>query len=143
MFLLSKRLGKKFGLLIDWPQAPLFCLAYRFLARGSELFDWIGGKLPQQSVEIGEKHEEFVAGRYRREGYRVLRVSNRSFPDLIVMRGKQVVCLAEVKTGNNYPTTKQINLIKKLKKREGLETIVYWVDKKGRKIIDCKQSSEL
>ena len=99
--------------------------------------------MPQQSVKIGEKHEEFVAGKYRRKGYRVLRVSNRSFPDLIIMRGKQVVHLAEVKTENNNPTLKQKDLIKKLKKREGLETIVYWVDKKGRKIIKQKTSSEL
>ena len=98
--------------------------------------------MPRQSVKIGKAHEELIARKYRRGGHRVWRVSDKGFPDLIIMKGRQVVGLVEVKTEKKPLSRHQENLIKKLH-AEGFGTRVFWVGKKDGKIIKQKTSSKL
>lgn len=71
----------------------------------------------------GEKNEEVVADYYRRQGFRVWRVNDRGFPDLIVLNKKEVAFLVEVKALGHDVHQHQVDFLKKLK-AEGFETKV-------------------
>jgi len=49
------------------------------------------------SERIGRANEEAVADRYRKQGYRVLNVNKKGFPDLIVLEGNEIKFFIEVK----------------------------------------------
>jgi len=41
-----------------------------------------------ENPEIGRANEEEIAEKYRKQGYQVLNVNEKGFPDLIVLRDK-------------------------------------------------------
>lgn len=53
------------------------------------------------SKGLGIENEEIVAERYRKQGYRVLNVNKKGFPDLIVLDGSEVKFIVEVKGGKH------------------------------------------
>lgn len=53
------------------------------------------------SKKLGRKNEEIVTERYRKQGYRVLNVNKKGFPDLIVLDGSEVKFFIEVKGGKH------------------------------------------
>lgn len=53
------------------------------------------------SEKIGRINEETVAERYRKQGYRVLNVNKKGFPDLVVLEGNEIKFLLEVKGGKH------------------------------------------
>lgn len=63
------------------------------------------------SEGIGKANEKMVADRYRKQGYRVLNVNKKGFPDLIVLEGSEVKFLVEVKGGKHkvHPFQEEIH----------------------------------
>ena len=53
------------------------------------------------SEKIGTANEEIVAERYRKQGYQVLNMNKKGFPDLIVLDGSEVKFFVEVKGGKH------------------------------------------
>ncbi len=68
------------------------------------------------SQEIGRTNEETVAERYRKQGYQVLNVNMKGFPDLVVLKGKEIQFFVEVKGGNHEVHSFQRDTHEELKK---------------------------
>lgn len=62
-------------------------------------------------VEIGRKNEEIIAENYRKQGYQVLNVNKKGFPDLIVLKDGKVEFFVEVKGGRHkvHPFQKEVH----------------------------------
>jgi len=50
------------------------------------------------SQKIGIENERKVAENYRKQGYQVLNVNEKGFPDLIILKDRKIEFLIEVKT---------------------------------------------
>jgi len=68
------------------------------------------------SEKIGRLNEEIVAERYRKQGYLVLNVNEKGFPDLIVLKGKEIQFFVEVKGGKHKLHDFQVEFHKRLEK---------------------------
>lgn len=84
--------------------------------------------------EKGIENEEIVAKHYREQGYQVIDINEKGFPDLIILKNKQVLFFVEVKAlGVSLKSYQKEAHIKW--KKEGFETKVkYVVD---GKVVKC------
>jgi len=55
-----------------------------------------------QPQKEGRENEEKIAEKYRKQGYIVLNVNEKGFPDLIVIKDKEIEMFVEVK-GRKHP----------------------------------------
>ena len=53
------------------------------------------------SEKIGKRNEKQVANKYRKQGYQVLNINSKGFPDLIVLDGNTIKFFVEVKGGKH------------------------------------------
>lgn len=55
----------------------------------------------EKSRVLGIKNERRIARKYGKQGYQVLIVNEKGFPDLIVLKDKEIKFFVEVKTGKH------------------------------------------
>ena len=82
----------------------------------------------------GIENEGVVAKHYREQGYQVIEINEKGFPDLIILKDKQVLFFVEVKARGVPPTHVQKEAHIKWKK-EGFETKVKCVA--DGKVVKC------
>ena len=70
----------------------------------------------EKSTVLGIKNERKIARKYRKQGYQVLSVNEKGFPDLIVLKDKEIEFFVEVKTGRHRVHLFQEKVHKKIEK---------------------------
>jgi len=55
----------------------------------------------RKNTVLGIKNERRIARKYGKQGYQVLIVNKKGFPDLIVLKDKEIKFFVEVKTGKH------------------------------------------
>jgi Holliday junction resolvase len=85
-----------------------------------------------ENVKKGRENEEIVSDYYRKKGYQVISTNENGFPDLIVLKGKQVLFFVEVKQQGVRLETVQEETIAKWEK-ESFETKL--IDVRDGKIV--------
>jgi Holliday junction resolvase-like predicted endonuclease len=53
------------------------------------------------SEKLGKINEEKAVEYFRKQGYQVLNVNKKGFPDLIILKGKEIQFFVEVKGGRH------------------------------------------